>query len=1249
MRFGRKAKAVILSALALFGVGTTAIATAAWFTLRNQSPELNMKTASPDLAIDNNNVTGYKINPTLGTDGFPDYNSNTVAHKKGSGSTYGTTNNNQANADLNFDVPSDGLGYYLVKKNPSDTYKYKYDGNSYAWKFDEFADGDIHYVVLKNISMGITDSFIVRNYSYDISNYKTVNTKVAIQKDNGNFSIDAETYEIKAGAAGTYNLWFNKDTKKLTLEEQLVVANQNLAGIHAEKPTKNEPLKAGGPTVTANTVYMLYDGTSVWGSSARIFLEVKTGTNPGNWYEFSDSGYKYNDVPIYKATADGSITTYDIIRRNPEHTETWNWTSVLSFSSSTNYLKYKSYSGKVMNVNQSAFSSVIYDGWVIVGYSTNSASSFYGKSWDSSGAIRLDSDAGNLGKVVVDLRAGDKFKMAYMKGASVTVEEYNYYANNSDGATRMEVYGGSVDSYFKTDGYKNCVVKDDVSLHCTIYFTNAKKINVNITSSLIIKAAKFDITGAYVGVESTDAGSKSVLLGGTVTKAEINALSLIIPTGYSRESTNDVFTTSACTVSVGVSFTADTNPKTVYIKVVENPITIYLKAYFSDTASGSNGSIDDTKTVTLNTQFGATTVISEGDLHTLWNGTYSDNLTYGDGGTKYNYGRIETSAHTSAISTGTIANNTTLYVRYVRVTHTITLTPSYFEPNGMNRLSFTIQGSQTQGLLDNNDFTTSKTFDNCEYKDHTNGIWYVFHRADSNWYTDANCTTTFTNANKIRANTTLYAKMVAYPLTTFYIDADYPGWNNCYIHMWGSLSGLVSAMEDSLTTKAIATDTYNKVYRVSIPTMNITGFLLHAGDSSGKQTVDITPSSMTGSSSKYCRIAGDTESARTATFTEYKSTSATNVWVQKYSGGVWSNITGTSGTDGQLSYGDGQGNDFILETGLQLKNGDIIRVCNGGTGTTYGYAEYVEGNKGKHTYVASNTVSSSGDSIKISRLGSDTATARFNFYVTHAGELSIAMVPDYGNGYYIMKYNSTDKTENFIGAIKMDSADYSATYEGWYCGNTSEKIYIRSYLDAVDRICTSLTTASETYATMKTDSGDDQYCITFKNTGHYSIRVTGQIVEIKSYTVDDFFALNRLDSSLVTGTDTAKQQEIWRQKTAIVMEIPFTANNPYSASVNLKVDCSASWIGVHFAVYSSQLADPYTTMHGASKSTYTTSYLSDAHTSTPISDTNSLTISPNSGGTFYAYVLIDYRYTVTAGNLTGSRPEIGLYLQLVQR
>ena len=71
-------------------------------------------------------------------------------------------------------------------------------------------------------------------------------------------------------------------------------------------------------------------------------------------------------------------------------------------------------------------------------------------------------------------------------------------------------------------------------------------------------------------------------------------------------------------------------------------------------------------------------------------------------------------------------------------------------------------------------------------------------------------------------------------------------------------------------------------------------------------------------------------------------------------------------------------------------------------------------------------------------------------------------------------------------------------------------------------------------------------------------------------------------------------------------------------------------------------------MHGATNALYTNSYLTAANVGTQISDSQDLTISANSAGKFYAYVLIDYRYTVIASNLTSSTPEVGIYLQAVQ-
>ena len=90
-KFSRNKTLLILATcVSLFAVAVGAISTAAWFQIDSQSPEFNSTSADTNLTIDNVNVTGYKINPTLGVDGFPDYTSNTVAHKKGS--TYETEN-----------------------------------------------------------------------------------------------------------------------------------------------------------------------------------------------------------------------------------------------------------------------------------------------------------------------------------------------------------------------------------------------------------------------------------------------------------------------------------------------------------------------------------------------------------------------------------------------------------------------------------------------------------------------------------------------------------------------------------------------------------------------------------------------------------------------------------------------------------------------------------------------------------------------------------------------------------------------------------------------------------------------------------------------------------------------------------------------------------------------------------------------------------------------------------------------------
>ena len=1253
-----KFKLLLMGLFTLGAIGAAAISTFAWFTI-NQPPLTNeMISADPSLTIDNTNVTGYKIKPTLGEDGFPYYLSTTVVHKKGQ--TYETENGNQADSDTTFDVPSSGLGYYLIKKNPSDTYKYNYSGGTYAWKFKEVNDGNAAYLSV-NIGSAITteDSFIVREYSYNASEYKTISTKIEVLKDTGNFTIDELSYEITVDSDGTYTFWFNKNTKKLSLEPTLDIGSLNRAGKKTPRPLANKKnaSKVSPQTSESNKVYFtVHSDWTEAGASLRLWA-WGGGCGGGEWITTTSTGQNYNDKLIYKSNNTKSFTGFQLVRGTGNFTE-WNRSNDVSYSSTKDFLEFPGKYNNSYSVNPSStadYDSLYVDGWILIGKSGTGSSTFGTGNFVVSDAYRFDAATdteSNLCQIQLTINANDEFKVHYLKAGDISV------SNEWFGFSELEVWNGTdnttaIPEYFSGSGDdgQNCKAKKEIP--CTIFFTKAKKINVNITSSVVVKAVKFDFEGNREGVHDTNVAVYSTALGNEVAVTTINGLTLNPPANYTRESGNYLYSDDDCAAGhrISTSFIADVNPKTVYMKYKENAITITLRSFFSDSASSSSGT-EGSQTMSLTTQFGANSIVTSAALYALWHETYADALT--NNSIKYTYGRIDNSSHNGSFVDGTVATGTTLYVRYVRNRYDITLTPSYFEPGGnLLHLASSPLATQTETILDYNAFSTTKTFANCEYKDHTNGIWYVFHRADNNWYSDEACTSSY--SGKPSANMSLYAKMVAYPLTTFYIDADYSTWNDCYLHMWGTLDGVNSGMNDSLTAKAIANDNGNKLFRISIPTENIDGFLLHNGSYDNEhpwnKTLDIVTSSLTASTSKYLFIYEDPGQARPASFSEYKTSTETNVFIQKYdiSQSEWVDVE-------EMLVGDGVGNDFIFESGVQLTNGDKIRVYSKDESVAYGYASYVEGNKAKHTYLAGNTISgeAANSSLQIVRLGAATATARFNFYITHndtaaSRKLSIAMVPDLGNGYYIMKYNSTDKTENFIGSIKMDSSDYSAMYDGWYCGNTSEKIFIRSYLNAVDTICTSLTTRAATYATMVTEEGSDQYCIAFKETGHYSIRVTNQIVDILPYNIDDFFSLNRLEFSLVDAKDTnnLKQQEIYRQKTAIVIEVPFTANNPYDANVMLRTDCSANWVGVRFAVYGTKQSNPYELMRGSS-SGYTSSYLTAANSGSSLSSVNSLTISAGSSATYYAYILVDYRYNVSAANLAGSAPEVGFYLQVVQ-
>ena len=204
---------IFSTGISLLSVFVGALSTLAWFQLDSQAPNATITTHDPNLNIDNQNVTGYKVVPTIGSDGFINKTSNTVTSKKGE--VYDTSNSHQDIDDHDFDVPSDGLGYYLVKQNPAGTFKYNYNNQSYARKFTEYSDTTIYNKYVENdatnfLDCKVGDVFEIKQYSYNSSEKETINQQVTnFTSANSSVATVDSYYNITVQADGIYKVWYN--------------------------------------------------------------------------------------------------------------------------------------------------------------------------------------------------------------------------------------------------------------------------------------------------------------------------------------------------------------------------------------------------------------------------------------------------------------------------------------------------------------------------------------------------------------------------------------------------------------------------------------------------------------------------------------------------------------------------------------------------------------------------------------------------------------------------------------------------------------------------------------------------------------------------------------------------------------------------------------------------------------------------------------------------------------------------------
>ena len=1327
------------SGVALLGVFVASIATAAWFQIDSQPLQTSLVSSSPNITIDNDNIYGYKIKQNIGSNGFIDYDADTVA--KIHGSQIAGTNIHQDDEDINFDVPSGGIGYYIIKQNPGGTYKYTYNSTAYSWKFSEYSGSSRSYT--NSISLSAGDNLIVKKYTFEAN--KTVNKQVDINSTYGADS-STESNSIVIGTAGTYKAWFDSANGTIGFEDVgTPISGKNLRSHHNIKRTisiesgkmyficptsvfsgwgsvtnyvarfntgdvnmtydsNNASYYCEIPSAATGVYFRFKEGNVQWqadggskGSSVAYSISYSTGkiltVSSVGYLENWDSTNKHAKLTAALSTEINNSTTKTVYLYDPNATLSSKDGSVLpyayAFKNDTYVDENASWPGKAM--------TRIRDYYYSINVPTSLTSIIFTNSAGSIQTANLTTPTGT--SCAYDYSASTWYNPAATTATTYTYYLYdpdNYYegagyvkywsnkynisgtgpvAMTSTGTTRL--FSVTINVYFdhllfcKTSSYGTQTADLEIPQTNKYYvltsgtagsWKNLSTVSGSRTIRLYDPNGWLGATPKIYAFETSvshyptkNADWPGVAMTQSNTRADGHLYTITIPTTYTKimfansdgsVQTADggmtpdgskyyVLTSKSNNIVSGHWYTALASEDTYTYYFYDNRVSGRWTAPYAY-AWASSGVTNDADNYSIYpyqaaawpgiamTQATAKATADGIEPEYTWSITVSqsyDKIIFNKGvGASSSTPGDQTNDLTTTGHNGQycILNGQTdgkWNVQWNNNIYGITLKASYFIGGAQSSFDPTDLGSENSvGLVNYTPKLSPVT--NITKADAANGIVYYFSRVGTTWYTDPDCAAGHAySAGPLTGSITLYAKynVDVSNYKDIYIDTVNTGWgDSVYIFNGGGTEKYFGGYKVA-----------PNLYRVTLPSswnFRVSKNDHVTGDTNGNWwSVQITVNSYT--TGTYGVVTANGDSNQNFSVKSLKTTSYGTAKIQKYNGSSWVDISG-----GTMEIGDGTSNYFVFEHGLQIPVNTKIRVVvtNGSPSSltgTYDYSKYLIPDGTTTPYVVND-----GGDIKTANY---TGNARFNFYITSEAtpKLTIAMVPDLGNGYYIMDYNSTYGTNNFISETKMSSSNKTrAVYDGYYA-TAGKQVFIKSYLDAVDVLYTTLSASSSAYASISNG------VITITSAGYYSITVDNGTITISSYSIDDDFKLNKLDIS----KNTSKEL-IWKQKTSIVLEIPFTCDNKYASTISINPDFGnlSHFVGASLYVTDAahKLADPYTTLRGSNSSTRSTYYNSLSNAAT-ITDSNSFVIPANSGSTvFYAYILIDYLPTGTGVSYT---------------
>lgn len=1304
----RNKKLLLFSTIiSLFAVFVCSISTAAWFQLDSQPLQTSLVTGTGSISLEANSTYGYKINPILGGDGQIDYSNNTVTKKNGS--SISTTNNNLDGIDIDFDVPDNGIGYYLVEQNGENNFTYTYNSTLMATKFVSRTGGSVntHYIAEKELA---AKKYRVKKYTF--VNNKTIYQQVPIKTSNNEgteITLDATgdkaTYDITVNTPGTYKIWLNYSSATDKWDLSLEPTSYSINGLNRKSIRAPKPRSAAVSGNTSDNAFLVFDVSAYvnWGGDFRDWMlgywgsdggpdsnntwvslgtsyyaavpsnvtggiiqfyqnnAVKNGLfafpslTAGSFYKITLSGVQ-NDDWYYRYNESGSKDGFDVGSVSPSDLSP----TQLTIYCDTDWLT--TWEGTVTNPQIAVFNNTSNVLLSLPGNSGNMTGnigeicsytfSYYGNKpqvqFRCSETINNNpetkysedlylpdvSDGDKLYIIFSEEWEAGKMKVTISKQSSASESNYTVYLFDPLGYKNSATFycyawnsGASVNPYFNASfpGTAFTAEGSVSNLYQATFSQSYDNIIISDGTNRMAKVSVSNAQGKYLVLNYIDNYTDGT--SNRFSRASWYASIAAVPTGSGNETTYFVYNKGG---QLGASA-----PKAY--AWTENDHEDFAGTYYYQYQNAAWPGVN-----TVQGQVNSTDIA----------GLYSISVP-----NVYDHIIFANSSDTNIQTANLTINSSTPYFIF---DGTSTTTDGVTRYGGswqaslaaitLKTLFFTTTDGSTYTELDTTNLTglttelgrdategggtyTPSSVANQDGKDAINGILYHFVAEETYWYTS---NSTFDNLTKFTPGSTtlaagaiiLYKRMICdlRNMTTLYVDVSHSGqgtaetyWQNISICGSGGNDTPYFSSNDSKANWRIGTN----LYRFTVPSSYTIRVAKYGSSSSGGNNTssNFSASSLSSNfiviesaaSGSNCGVVPCSDLATNiGTATIYVSTDGGSTFPASYT----------------MKIGDQSSNDFVWERGIQIAVNSIIYVevieSDGKTHNYYKYANYI---RDVPTYIADD-----GTDNRNIKMTSYTGTARFNFYLTHATnpkdrKLSIAMVPDWGNGYYIIPYRSSLGTTTYSDAIKMSSGSkVSASYSGYYAAAGSE-IFIRSYIDAVDTLYTAQTSLA-TGVYLGTSNGTTPTApgvLHFTNAGYYDIQVYNGSITVTSYSVNDFFKLNPLNTSSVS-----ERNDIKNQKTSLVIEVAFKCNNTYASKMTLTADNGMEpFVGA--ALYctdadgKAEMGDPYTYLR-------TNHYSDISPTSNVINDSSTLTIPANSGATYYyAFILVDYLPTEVAG------------------